>query len=142
MKIFITLFLNIVLSILVVYAQDSKTPQAFNYTGFATDDNANGKGKEIKDRKISVKASILADSEPGTLLLYAETHYDVLTNHNGLFSIKVGEGAATFGAFVSIVWPGTDKHLLIEIDPYGGSSFQEMGIGQIGFSPLCPVWRR
>ena len=59
MKKIVTLLFSFWLSIILVFAQDPppppEVPQAFNYTGIAMDD----KGKEISNKMITVRATIL-----------------------------------------------------------------------------------
>ena len=123
----ISLIVTISLAITVLYAQVPPVPpQAFNYTGFATDK----KGHEVKNKRISIRASILEDGFNG-MVWYAETHGEVVTDKRGLFSIKIGEGTPISGTFSTIPWAESPMQLLIEIDPKGKSKYQPIGIVEL-----------
>ena len=118
MKKILVLIINIAISIVVVYAQ---APQAFNYTGIALD----SKGKEIRNKNISVKAEI-NDTEGSS---YMEIH-EIRTNNNGLFSIKIGGkylDVDPSGSITDIDWSApTAKYLTVGISLDGGMSFEYM----------------
>ena len=101
------------------------SPQVMNYQGVARD---NG-GNVLVNQNISLQLSIISGSILGTVE-YTETQAST-TNNFGLFNIGICDGTVVSGAFASINW-GTSSHFLkVEIDPTGGTSYQEMGTSQL-----------
>ena len=129
MKYIFSLLVIASMSLTVLYAQ---VPQAFNYTGIAKAKD----GKEFLDRKISVKAVIRTDTKDGPAI-YKELHFDVKTNELGMFSIKIGQGTPTLGAFDLIDWPASLKFLKIAIGPNNGSKYHNMGSVQLVSVPFA-----
>ena len=65
--------------------------------------------------------SIVKDSLGGNVQ-YSETHSPT-TNSNGLFSIQIGEGTASTGAFDNISWEQGGLFYHVEVDLQGGVNY-------------------
>ncbi|MBL0190892.1 MAG: hypothetical protein IPQ18_05970 [Saprospiraceae bacterium] len=55
-------------------------------------------------------------------------------NRLGIFSVIIGNGSPSFGLFNSISWNGASRTLRVEVDPQGGSAYENFGT-----SPLVAV---
>jgi len=113
-----TLLLSI--SYLLATAQ---APEVFNYQGIARDNS----GNILADQLISLQLSILDNSAN---VEYAEV-WSVTTNNLGLFDVRLGDGFTTAGWFSGIDWSTGSYHLKVELDPIGGTNYQEMGTSQL-----------
>lgn len=109
----------------VLLKAGAQAPQGFNYQGVAR----NTSGEPLANQNVSVKTSILNDSQLGTLI-YSETH-SVTTNQFGLFTLIIGSGAVGTGTFNAIDWSTGSKYLKVEIDPTGGSTYSLSGTTQL-----------
>ncbi|MEM9983729.1 MAG: tail fiber domain-containing protein [Bacteroidota bacterium] len=94
------------------YAQ---VPQGIQYQAVARD--ADG---VISGDSIEVRLTILSGISP----VYQELH-ETATNDYGLFSLVIGQGAATLGAFASLEWSDNDHFLEVEVDL--GSGYLNLG---------------
>lgn len=106
----------------------AQTPQAFSYQAVATDN----RGKELVNRAIGIRASILRGSPSGQAV-WVETH-QVTTDDFGLFTIPVGQGAPQPGAgpaFSAIDWSAGPYFLRIDMDADGGSNYAFVGASQL-----------
>jgi len=118
----LTLTLTIaIISIVSIFAQ---APQSFKYQAVVR----NNAGEIITGQVISIKASILQDSEIGTLV-YSETHNDS-TNQFGLIVLEIGQGNVESGIFKDIKWGINSFFLKLEMDETGGTNYQLMGTSQ------------
>jgi hypothetical protein len=108
-------------SSLQVFAQ---SPSSMNYQAVARD----GNDDLVVNQSISVRISIIQGSVFGASI-YVETHTPT-TNDNGLFSLKIGQGSASYGAFSAINW-GTGVYFMkSELDLNGGSNYLTFGTSQ------------
>lgn len=105
----------------------SQAPQAFNYQGLAAN---SVNGSPIRNKTISIEASILVGSLDSDNIIYTETH-QVQTDRFGFFSITIGEGQIIEGEFNIIDWGADDHFLQIGIDKNGGSNFSILGKTQL-----------
>jgi C1q domain-containing protein len=74
-------------------------------------------GKELTNRNIDVKFSILAGNPLGEIV-YQELHADVTTTRYGVFSLVIGKGVptgGTFGELSQISWSGAYHYLRVEV---------------------------
>ncbi|MEM9884592.1 MAG: hypothetical protein AAF849_01785 [Bacteroidota bacterium] len=101
-------------------------PKAFTYQGLATDTRS---GRVIKNRDISIEASIIKD-EPEGEVVYTEVH-DLMTDNFGFFSTAIGAGFPTLGSFANIDWSSGCYFLQISIDIRGGSDYSLLGVTQL-----------
>ena len=104
-----------------------------NFQGVAR----NASGVILASQKISLKFSIIANSENGTIE-YVESRH-IITNAQGIFSVVIGDTGTinTIGSFTNIVWKQTPKFLKVEMDPAGGSAFVDMGTTQLQKVPYA-----
>ncbi|MCF8462051.1 MAG: DUF1566 domain-containing protein [Flavobacteriales bacterium] len=114
------------LSSVHVFAQ---TPEKFNYQGVARD----GNGGVIADEVIAVRFTIL----DGDLTEHYKEEWNVFTNEFGLFDMKIGNGFVLQGDFTSISWGEASYYLRVELDPTGGTSYQNMGTTQLVSVPYA-----
>lgn len=103
----------------------AQVPDAFNYQAVVR----NTAGEVLANQNVSIKLSILMDSESGAVL-YAETH-TVSTNAFGLVNLNVGDGTLVSGVFSPGGWGATSHFLKVEIDPAGGSTYTHLGTSEL-----------
>jgi uncharacterized protein (TIGR02145 family) len=107
-------------------------PQKVNYQAVAL----TAGGQTVKNQAIKLRLSILDSSATGTVL-YTETHRPT-TDGAGQFSVFLGGGTVTVGAFSNILWNnGKDKFLKAEADVTGGTNYVLMGTSQIVSVPYA-----
>jgi hypothetical protein len=119
-KILLCLFFLVLYRILFAQA-----PESINYQGIARDKD----GKEIINKSISLRFSILLNSVTGTSV-YCETQSQT-TNNFGLFNVKIGTGTMLSGNFMKIDWSAGKFFLKTEMDPNGGVAFIFLGTSQL-----------
>jgi hypothetical protein len=97
----------------------------------------NAAGEVLVSQKISLRLSILLDTESGAVA-YAETR-QVTTNPQGIFSLVIGDDTALTKStiFSSIKWNSAPKFIKVEMDPNGGSSYQSMGTTRLQAVPFA-----
>lgn len=95
----------------------------FNYQGVARDNGGNILANQAIGLRISIQESGFND-------VYVETH-SVTTNAFGLFNVKIGDGSLVSGSFASIQWDNGAHHTKVEMDPTGGTSYQNLGTSQL-----------
>jgi hypothetical protein len=120
-KITLTL-ISMLLMTMVVIAQ---TPQAFKYQAVARTSS----GNLIQNQLVAFRISILQGGPSGTLL-YQERH-TTNTNNYGLANLDIGSGVVLFGTFSSINWSLGQMYIKVELDPLGGTAYQNMGTTQL-----------
>ena len=113
----------VLLATLVSQAQTP--PQGMNYQSVAR----NAAGQLLTSHSISVRFSI-HDSIATGPVMYRETQ-TVLTNQFGTFSVVIGGGIISTGTFGGVNWASGPKHLQVEMDFNGGSSYTDMGTSQL-----------
>lgn len=115
----------LIATLLVALLANAQSPQAFDFQGVARDAFGNVKSSE----SITLRISILVGS-PGGDVAYQELH-SVTTSPFGLFTIAVGQGTPTESTFPAIGWGAASHFIQVEMDPSGGSDFQNMGTTQL-----------
>jgi hypothetical protein len=109
-----------------IIAQD-KVPLGIHYQAVARDNY----GKEIINKKISVKFSVISGNPLGTIV-YQELHQDVVTSRYGVFSIIIGQGTPTgntpCGELSQIRWETAFHYLKVEVK--FENEFMDMGTMQ------------
>ena len=109
-----------------VSAQDN-VPLGIHYQAVARDNY----GKEIVNKKISVKFSVISDNPLGTVV-YQELHQDVVTSRYGVFSLIIGHGTPTgstfFGELSQVEWGSAYHYLKVEVK--FENDFMDMGTMQ------------
>lgn len=107
----------------------AQAPQGMKYQAVARD----ASGNVLANTMVSFRMTILIGSATGTAV-YRETHTGKSTNGFGLVDLVVGQGTPVTGSFSSVDWSSGSFFLKVEMDPAGGSAYQEMGT-----SPLMSV---
>jgi hypothetical protein len=104
-----------------------------NFQGMAR----NAAGEALANQKISLRLSVLLNSESGTVE-YSETK-EVTTSGQGIFSVVVGDGSilTKTGNFSDINWKNSPKFLKVEMDPSGGTNFALMGTSSLQAVPFA-----
>ncbi len=97
----------------------------FNYQGVARD---NG-GNVLANQNVGLQLSVLSGSISGTVE-YSESH-TVTTNDFGLFNVAIGSGTPVSGSFSGIDWGASSHYLKVEMDPAGGTAYQNLGTSQL-----------
>ena len=104
-----------------VFAQ---VPQAINYQAVARD----AAGNLIANQNISFRMSILQGGPAGTVV-YSESHLET-SNQFGVVTLEIGWGTVITGVFADISWGTNTYYLKTEMDPTGGTNYQEMGTSE------------
>jgi hypothetical protein len=104
-----------------------------NFQGMAR----NAAGEALANQKISLRLSVLLNSESGTVE-YSETK-EVTTSGQGIFSVVVGDGSilTKTGNFSDINWKNSPKFLKVELDPSGGTNFALLGSSRLQAVPFA-----
>lgn len=116
------LLLFIAFSAIISFAQ---SPQSLPYQAVARDAG----GNLIALQPVGLRFTI-HDGSAGGPVVYQETQ-STSTSKLGLFSVNVGSGTVVTGTFSAINWAGGAKYLQVELDPAGGTSYNNMGTDQI-----------
>ena len=109
----------------------SQAPQAIPYQAVAR----NNSGSIIANQNISIRFSIHNSASNG-IVIYRETQ-NVPTNNLGLFNVNIGEGTPSIGTFAGIDWGNGAKFVEIEIDPSGGTNYNNLGTVQLMSVPYA-----
>jgi len=120
LKIFISILLTF-----FTYSIYSQVPQGFNYQGVARD----AEDKVISDDFISLRIALVEGSSNGNVV-YLETHQNVSTSPQGVFSLIVG-GGATNDDFSNVDWPTSAHFLRVDMDINNGTNYERMGTSQL-----------
>jgi uncharacterized protein (TIGR02145 family) len=103
----------------------AQVPQTLKYQALARD----ASGNVLAGKSVNFRISIIQGTITGTFV-YSELHSKT-TNPFGLVDLEIGKGTSPSGTFSSINW-GVDVHFIkIEMDPAGGTSYQNMGTSQL-----------
>ena len=104
-----------------------------NFQGMAR----NTAGEALANQKISLRLSVLINSESGTVE-YSETK-EATTSGQGIFSVVIGDGnvLTKTGNFSDINWKNPVKFLKVELDPSGGTNFALMGTSRLQAVPFA-----
>ena len=113
----------------VLYINNASAQTGLNFQGVARTSN----NVIIASQDITLKLSILQGSATG-IPEYIEVR-KVKTNAQGLFTAVIGdsETTITLGNFADIDWKLSPKFLKIEIDPFAGNNFINMGTTQFQY---------
>jgi hypothetical protein len=103
----------------------AQTPQAFKYQAVAR----NSTGSLIQNQGVAFRISILQGGPSGTLL-YQESHAPT-TNAFGLANLEIGKGTVLSGTFSTIDWSAGQVFMKVELDPSGGTTYQDMGTAEL-----------
>jgi hypothetical protein len=127
-RLFYSVFVTLLFS-LSAFAQN----EGISFQGLAR----NAAGEVLVSQKISLRLSILLDTESGAVA-YVETR-QVTTNPQGIFSLVVGDDKALTKStiFSSIKWNSAPKFIKVEMDPNGGTSYVAMGTTRLQAVPFA-----
>jgi uncharacterized protein (TIGR02145 family) len=103
----------------------AQAPQAFSYQTVVRDLS----GKALVNKTVTFRISILQGSATGTTL-YSELHTKTTTDF-GLADMEIGKGTVLSGSFSGINWGSGNYFMKVEIDPAGGTAYQEIGTSQL-----------
>lgn len=103
----------------------AQVPQGFSYQAVAL----NASGAAVASAPVKIRVSILEESATGTAS-YVETH-NPTTNNVGLFTLTIGQGAASTGTFSGVNWSQNSKFLKVEIDVNNGTNYITVGSSQL-----------
>ncbi|MFC2129273.1 tail fiber domain-containing protein [Bacteroidota bacterium] len=118
---------------LFAYSSYAQVPEMFNYQAVVRNDQ----GEVLANQNVQFQLSILAGSTDGPAV-YSESHMKT-TNALGIVDLVIGMGTGPDGSLGAIDW-GSDTHFLkVELDPTGGTSFNDMGTTQLISVPYAMV---
>jgi hypothetical protein len=124
------------LALVVCFASilaSAQSPQTISYQAILRDNvsaliqNANN---------VAVHVSIIQGALIENNVVYVEDH-NTTTNANGLFTIEIGNGAASSGDYPSIQWGAGPFFLKTEIDPLGGTNYLITAISELLSVPFA-----
>ncbi len=111
-----------------ILAQDN-VPLGIHYQAVARDNY----GKELVNRKISVRFSIISD-DPLSSPVFQELHPNILTSRFGVFSLIIGHGITTgkarFTKLSELAWEKANHYLKVEVQFENENDFMDMGTMQ------------
>ena len=125
-------FLALVMCFASILAS-AQSPQTISYQAILRDNvsaliqNANN---------VAVHVSIIQGALIENNVVYVEDH-NTTTNANGLFTIEIGNGAASSGDYPSIQWGAGPFFLKTEIDPLGGTNYLITAISELLSVPFA-----
>jgi hypothetical protein len=122
MKKMILIFVSFWLMTAFVIAQ---APQAFKYQAVAR----NSSGNLIQYQLVAFRITLLQGGPSGTLV-YQERH-TTNTNNYGLANLDIGNGTVLAGTFDLIDWSAGSMFIKVELDPLGGTAYQDLGAAQL-----------
>ena len=123
-------FYSLLFLTLLSFGVMAQSPEMFNYQGVARD---NG-GNVLTNQNVGLKFSIL-DSD-GSTVLYSEDQV-ATTNDFGLFNVQIGNGTVLSGTFAGIGWDSGARFVKVEMDPAGGTAYQNLGTSQLMSVPYA-----
>jgi endosialidase-like protein len=126
---YIKKILSLLTLILISGVLFAQSPEAINYQAVARD----GSGNLLKNKSLTVRLTVF-EGNGGNTKVYEETHA-TSTNDYGLFNLRIGQGAATFGSFGNINWATNENHLQVEVD--AGSGYVNLGKTQFVSVPYA-----
>jgi hypothetical protein len=119
----LTFFFVAILLGVTVFAQ---VPQSFRYQAVARDNS----GNVLANQGVSFKISVLSGNVMGETV-YSETYTGLSTNSFGLVELEIGKGTPGVGSFSSIDWGNNNYFIKTEMDPLGGTAYQELSTNQL-----------
>lgn len=111
----------------------AQQPAQVNYQGVAR----KADGSPVSDQQVTLRLSI-HDGGANSPVVYSETR-TLTTNKFGLFTTVIGSPGANSqsGSMNTVAWASGNKFLRVELDPAGGTSFQDVGISQLQSVPYA-----
>lgn len=102
-----TLFVTLLFMVLMTPGFAQQVPQGMNYQAVARD----AQGAILADESIDIIISLATDREGK---VYVE-HHQIQTNKFGVFTMIIGEGSASFGAFDKVPWSENEIWMQLDI---------------------------
>ncbi len=129
----LTILLFVLLLSTNIYAQ---VPEGFNFQAVAR----GADGVPLLNQQLGVQVSVLKGSETGEVV-YTESH-TITTNAIGLIQLVIGEGTPAEGNnFTSVAWESDNHFVKLEIDPTGGTDYEELGTSRLLSVPYALLAR-
>jgi uncharacterized protein (TIGR02145 family) len=125
MKKTFTLLIGIVLSVMILNAQEEAPPQALSYKAIIRKSN----GQLLINKTVNFRISILKGSKDGNTV-YSET-FQPTTNEFGQIDIEIGRGTPEPGPWPEIKLGDDEYFLKTEVDVEGGTNFQLLSVTQL-----------
>ena len=125
------LLFTTIISIISIIAL-AQVPQEISYQAVARQ----ASGAVISNALIGVKFIIYQGTISSSTISYEETH-NANTNQFGLFTLSIGGGSITIGAFNTINWATGPYFIETLIDPAGGTSYSSIGAQQLMSVPYA-----
>jgi hypothetical protein len=122
------LFLGILLT---GFLSNAQAPQKMTYQSVVR----NSSNTLVTNSSVGVKISVLQGTPTGAAQ-YVETHA-VTTNANGLATLAIGSGTATFGSMSEINWALGPYFIKTETDPTGGSNYSIVSTSELMSVPYA-----
>ena len=123
--------LVLLLSLILPKLTSAQAPQKMSYQAVIR----NSSNTLIVSSPIGMKVSVVQGTSAGTVA-FSETH-TATTNVNGLVSLEIGTGTATFGTFSGIDWANGPYFIKTEIDPTGGINYTISGTTELMSVPYA-----
>jgi len=106
---------------------NAQAPQKMSYQCIIR----NSDGELMVNSETGIRISIVHGTSDGTIVFQEIYNPNPKTNENGLVSIEIGAGIATFGTFSSINWSNGPYFVKTETDPSGGTNYTIAGTSQL-----------
>jgi trimeric autotransporter adhesin len=103
-----------------------QSPESFSYQAVVRDAG----GSVLASQGVRFRIGIWQTDPSSGVRVYQETH-DHTTDQFGLAHLSIGTGSVIHGVFSNIDWEDGPYFITMELDPAGGSSYQEMGSSQL-----------
>ena len=119
------IFFSIIVSVFIFQSLCAQVPQGFRYQGVARDAD----DKVISDDFIALRIAMVRGTANGDVI-YLETHQNVPTSPQGVFSLIVGSGDSNDN-FQSIDWSSSSYFMRVDMDINNGVNYERMGDSQL-----------
>lgn len=119
-------FISLLIALFFAVAVSAQTPQSFRYQAVARDNS----GNVLANQEVSFRISIISGRVSGPAE-YIEIHSGLTTNNFGLVELEIGKGMPVSGIFSSIYFGGNNYFVKVEMDPAGGTVYQELSTSQL-----------
>ncbi len=104
---------------------NAQAPNLMNYQAVLRDNT----GTPMLNHTVGAQFTIRDNTSTGTVL-YQETQ-TLISNGAGVLTAAIGSGTIVSGSFATINWGSNSKYLDVQIDPAGGTAYQDFGNSQL-----------